>query len=377
VTKKILVVAPYTFLPYRSGGQKFIAQFLETLGKQVKLTVVSTAQDPGYTPSPHYRLLPALAYSFFRYFDFTLKATLIDLIERNHYDWIIWEHPYYGWLAKIIKERTGIKTLIHTHNIEYQRFRSLGKIWWPLLERYERNAFTNADKIGFITSEDKRFAIENWQLSPTKCLDIPYGASIEAFPSDKSACREVLLKKHDLSNECTILLFNGALDYAPNYKALQRILSELMPRLQKRSHSPYALLVCGKGLPKRDKDLSAYKELKVHYVGFVEDIDCYFKGADIFLNPVTEGGGIKTKMIESIALGTPVVAMKTAATGLSLELAGPQLTIVQDHDWSQFADAVATLRDRQRTEPLQTPDAFYAYYNWDKIIERLVEKLFD
>ena len=95
------------------------------------------------------------------------------------------------------------------------------------------------------------------------------------------------------------------------------------------------------------------------------------------MNPVTEGGGIKTKMIESIALGTPVVAMKTAATGLSLELAGPQLTLVQDHDWAQFADAVATLRDRQRTEPLQTPDAFYAYYNWDKIIERLVEKIFD
>ncbi|MFM8710810.1 MAG: glycosyltransferase, partial [Sphingomonadales bacterium] len=217
MTKKILVVAPYTFLPSRSGGQKFIAQFVEELGQQAKVTVVSTAQDAGYTPSPHYRLLPVLPYSFFRYADFTLKATLIDLIERNRYDWIVWEHPYFGWLAQIIKERTGIKTLIHTHNIEYQRFRSLGKHWWPLLEKYERSAFQLADKIGFITAEDKRFAIEQWNIEVKNCIDIPYGITLAHHPTDKAACRARLLEKHQLPAERTLLLFNGSLDYAPNY----------------------------------------------------------------------------------------------------------------------------------------------------------------
>lgn len=377
MTKKILVVAPYTFLPSRSGGQKFIAQFVEELGQQAKVTVVSTAQDAGYTPSPHYRLLPVLPYSFFRYADFTLKSTLIDLIERNRYDWIVWEHPYFGWLARIIKERTGIKTLIHTHNIEYQRFRSLGKRWWPLLEKYERSAFQLADKIGFITAEDKRFAIEQWNIEVKNCIEIPYGITLAGHPADKAACRARLLEKHQLSAERTLLLFNGSLDYAPNYKALQHLLKELMPRIQKTNEQPYVLLVCGKGLPKRDKELAWYLSLGVHYAGFVDDIDTYFKGADIFLNPVTEGGGIKTKMIESIAFGTPVVAMQKAAIGLPPAIAGPMLTCTPDLHWDQFANAVQALRNNNRDQSLQTPQAFYDHYNWKAIIGRLLSQLLD
>ena len=377
MSKKILVVAPYTFLPYRSGGQKFIAQFLEALSQQATVTVVSTAQDAGYVPNANYRLLPVLPYSIFRYADLTLKATLIDLIERNRYDWIFWEHPYYGWLARIIKEKTGIKTLIHTHNIEYQRFRSLGKIWWPLLEKYERSTFRIADKIGFITPEDKRFAIDTWSIDNKHCLDIPYGITVDSFPTDKAACRASIIEAHQLAADNTLLLFNGSLDYAPNYKALRQLLKELMPRLQKTTNRRYTLLVCGKGLPKADKELSAFRSLGVHYAGFVEDIDLYFKGADIFLNPVLEGGGVKTKMIESIAFGTPVVAMHKAATGISQTLTGPMLTCTPDHDWTGFTTAVQSLAERIREEPLETPAAFYAHYNWRAIIERILRELFD
>lgn len=375
MVKKILVVAPYSFLPFRSGGQKYIAQFLDALAQQVSVSVVSTPQDPGYTPSQHYRLLPVLPYSFFRYADYTLKATLIDLIERNHYDWIIWEHPYYGWLANIIKEKTGIKTLLHTHNIEYLRFRSLNKIWWPLLMPYERNTFKQADKIGFITEQDKQFAIKEWQIDRSNCLDIPYGITQNNFPEDKAACKNFLLEKHQLSNDQTLLLFNGALDYPPNYAALWHLLKEIMPRLHKENKDRYTLLICGKGLPKKDRDLLDYRHLGVIYAGFVDDISPYFKGADIFLNPVLKGGGIKTKMIESIAYGTPVVAMRTAATGLFAAVAGPMLIDTPDRDWDRFAEAVQKIRNIALEQKLQTPPTFYAYYNWSAIIDRLLANL--
>jgi glycosyltransferase involved in cell wall biosynthesis len=377
VSQKILVVAPYTFLPYRSGGQKFIAQFLEALGQQASVTVLSTAQDPDYSPSKHYRLIPALAYSFFRYFDFTLKATIIDLIERNRYDWIVWEHPYYGWLANIIKKKTGIKTFLHTHNIEYQRFRSLGKLWWPLLRRYEKEAFATADKIGFITKEDKRFAIEQWQTDPQHCIDIPYGVTIDAFPTDRAECRKDIFDKHSITNDNTILLFNGSLDYKPNYKALQGILKELLPRLQNNPEQKFTLLICGKGLPKRDKELAAYRDAGVIYTGFVDNIDPYIKAADIFLNPVVEGGGIKTKMIEAIALGTPVIAMETAAIGIAPTLCQEMLVTTPDGNWDQFAKEIIVLRARLALESFETPPAFYSYFNWKSITERLLGSLAD
>jgi hypothetical protein len=38
--KKILVIAPYPYLPFFSGGQKFIAKFLDYLSKEAQVTVV-------------------------------------------------------------------------------------------------------------------------------------------------------------------------------------------------------------------------------------------------------------------------------------------------------------------------------------------------
>ncbi len=38
--KKILDITPYTYLPYFSGGQKFIARFFDHLGREADLTVI-------------------------------------------------------------------------------------------------------------------------------------------------------------------------------------------------------------------------------------------------------------------------------------------------------------------------------------------------
>ncbi|MBK9571155.1 MAG: hypothetical protein IPO53_15415 [Chitinophagaceae bacterium] len=70
-----------------------------------------------------------------------------------------------GWHS--VLEKNPIKVIIHTHNIEYQRFRSLGKWWWPLLKRYEKWSFQKADGLFFITPEDKNFAITKWGLQQT------------------------------------------------------------------------------------------------------------------------------------------------------------------------------------------------------------------
>ena len=43
--KKVIAIAPYSYLPYYSGGQKFIAQFFEYLGKEIDLTVISVAEN--------------------------------------------------------------------------------------------------------------------------------------------------------------------------------------------------------------------------------------------------------------------------------------------------------------------------------------------
>ncbi|MGB3155792.1 MAG: hypothetical protein WBB06_14390, partial [Chitinophagaceae bacterium] len=69
--KKILAIAPYPYLPYFSGGQKFIAKFLEYLGNETDLTVIST-NDNDWSLAKNYQSRPLLKKSFSRYIDLTL-----------------------------------------------------------------------------------------------------------------------------------------------------------------------------------------------------------------------------------------------------------------------------------------------------------------
>lgn len=368
--KKVLAIAPYPYLPYFSGGQKFIAQFLEYLSAETELTVIGCkSNDPQLIHN--YRLLPWLGGSFSRYMNPGLILKVVREARAGNYDVLIWEHPYQAWMAWLVHWRTGIPFIIHTHNIEYQRFRSMGKWWWPMLKFYERWAFRKADKLFFITPEDQAFTVKSWGIPESKCIDLPFAVTATRYPDDKGICREKVAAFHGVAANEKIILFNGLLRYPPNLEALKVILDKINPVLHQTTGFSYKLIVCGKDLPAEMQELLPWKEQHVIYAGFVTDIDLYFKAADIFLNPVQSGGGIKTKMVEALALGATVVATETGAMGMNRESCGSKLVVVPDNDWQAFANAVISNRNNYDA----TPEAFYEKYSWGKVARRIAETI--
>ena len=93
----------------------------------------------------------------------------------------------------------------------------------------------------------------------------------------------------------------------------------------------------------------------------------YFKAADIFLNPVLTGGGIKTKMVESIAFGTTVITTATGAAGIHKNICGNKLIVVPDNDWKSFAEAIIDNADKYEI----TPPSYYEYYYWGNIVKKV------
>lgn len=362
--KKILDIASYRFLPSQSGGQKAIGQFVAYLGKECALTIISVASNDA-SLATSYRLLPWLPDKKSRYADWSLVKRISDFVQSEKIETVIWEHPYYAWLAARVKKRTGVITVIRTHNIEYQRFRSLGKWWWPLLRRYERRAFRNADYILFITPEEKAFAIREWKIDPKKCIDLPFGIPLKEMPADRADQVRVIRERYGLAADTRILLFNGMLGYQPNLDALQVILDSINPLLQK-SNIDYRIIICGKDLPASFNNLAAWRDKGIIYAGFVADIESYFKAADIFLNPVQSGGGVKTKMVEAIGYGATVVSTTTGAQGILREACGEKLIVVNDNDWTAFASAVIDLA--QKAIPA-TPATYYQQYYWGNIVK--------
>src|SRR5688572_27824282 len=171
----------YHFLPAKVGGQKGIALFNKYFSLHVRLVCVTTRNnDPSEANYPVHTLLSnsPLRYANPFYF-FTLKK----IFRQHQVTHLILEHPYYGWLAMLMKWFLKTTIVLHAHNIEGNRFRTLGKWWWPILRQYEKWVHRNADVVFFIQDEDREYAIRNFKLAPAKCHTITYGIEWTTPPS--------------------------------------------------------------------------------------------------------------------------------------------------------------------------------------------------
>lgn len=365
--KKVLNIVSYPYLPSFSGGKKLIAHFNQYMGEQCVLHVAGTS-DNDLSLVKNYTFHPVLKKGKIRYADLSSFFRLKKIIRQNQVNTIIVEHPYIGWLGLLLKKACNTRLIIHTHNIEHERFRTLGKSWWKLLKWYETFILKKADFVFCISEEDRQWMMQQMGLKKEKCILIPYGINQSAVPADKKECKEVVCKKHGLNPADALLFFNGLLDYKPNTDAVQTIIDKINPLLQQSSLS-YTILIAGKNLPAQFNELKAWNNQHIIYAGFVDDIDLYSKAADILLNPVNSGGGVKTKMIEALGFNTSVVATETGATGVDRSTCGNKITIVADNDWQAFANAVSESINQESS----TPKSFYQTYYWGNIVKKAAD----
>jgi glycosyltransferase involved in cell wall biosynthesis len=366
---KILSIIPYQVFPARLGGEKGIAVFNEYLAKEVELVSVTTRNnDPKYAQG--YRLLNIMPNSRFRYLNIFLFFSVRKILIKERATHLLIEHPYFGWLAAMLRASTGVKWLVHSHNIEYMRSKSIRRWWWKGLKWYEGWVYRKADKVFFISEDDRSFAIQHLGMSGERSMAVTYGIEQSTVPPDIDACKRQLRSAYHLDENCKILLFNGALYHSTNYDALKVILDEINPLLL-TSELRYRIFICGKGLPGFFNELKDYADKNVVYAGFVDDISLYFKAADIFLNPILTGGGIKTKAVEALAMNCTVISTPLGALGLNREVCDGKLKVIDAGNWKGFAEEI--ISSASKTENI--PGAFFAYYYWGNIIKKVVGAL--
>lgn len=309
-----------------------------------------------------------------RYINPGLYFSIKNYCKQNGIKHIIIEHPYYGWLGYLLKKFAGLRYIIRSHNIEGERFRSLKKWWWRIMFGYEKMVHRYADLNFFITEEDKTQAIAHFKLDEKKCFVSPYG--IEGlYPANekKLAAKQQVMTWLGIAAQPKLLLFNGALDYAPNRDALDKILYQINPLLKATLHQPYKIIICGKGLDAKYDGLKDFLKDDIIYAGFVPDIELYFLAADVFINPITSGGGIKTKLVEALAANTPAVSFKAGAQGVPTAVTGNSLYVVSDNDYTAFANAIVNVVNNA---PTKIPQAFYNYFSWDAIAKNAVDRIY-
>lgn len=348
------------------GGQKGIAIFCKYLGEQNELTTVSV-EDNDTSLAETYSMIPLFTKRRTRYLNPLYVFEIKKIIKERNIKNVITEHPYMAWMGWFLKQNLKVKWFVHTHNIEFERFRTLNKKWYKYLKIYETWAYKKADAVFFKTNEDVEFAVKNKMIKKENAVLVPFGIEIEKMPTDKAEQKQKIYAQYNIPANATLLFFNGTLDYQPNIDALLFILNELNPLLLKEKLFNYRILICGKGLPESFKQLKNYADKNIIYAGFVDDVYAYFKSADIFINPVITGGGVKTKIVEAMGYGTTVISCVSGAAGIELSVCGEKIKVVPDDDANAFVIQILNNNEHY----IATPNEYYQYYSWKNIIKKL------
>jgi glycosyltransferase involved in cell wall biosynthesis len=360
----VVSIVPYKFLPPKIGGQKGIALFNQYFSRYVKL-VCLTIDSNQNEYAKGYEAIAVFPASQLRYINFFAVLKLKKLVKEKRATHILIEHPYLGWMAILLKKMTSTKLIVHSHNIEGLRFKTIGKWWWKLLWTYERFTHRQADYNFFIHEEDREYAIKHFDLPEKKCLVVTYGIEIDSppSPSEVQEAKNYIRKTHKILPEEKILLFAGSFNYKPNCDAFENIDRIVAPLLQQKGFD-CKILICGPWL-----DTSSSTHPDVIITGFVNDISIYFKGADVFVNPTVEGGGIKTKLVEALGYNTNAVSTVNGAIGVDADLCNGKLLIAEDNNWESFANGIIAVSKINA----DISSEYYQHFYWGNNTKKAAE----
>ncbi len=359
----VLSIVSYKIFPAKFGGQKGIANFNEYFSKYHNLYCVSIKENAASAAS--YTIINKLNNNKLRYINIFYFGFIKKIIRQHNISHVILEHPYYGWLGLLLKKFCKIKLIVHSHNIEAERFKTTKRWWWKILWHYEKYIHRHADFTFCINEKDRKYFINEYKLLQKKTSVITFGISWNSAPAivERLSAKNELLKKYGLKNETALFLFNGALDYKPNFDAIKNIIEKINPIFIAKNIL-YKIIICGRNLPPEMNELKQYEN--IIYAGFVDDITLYFKGVDVFINPVTDGGGIKTKLVEGLGYNLNAVSTINGAIGIDENICNGKLLLCENEDWQDFSNKMQQAIHIDKS----IGDEFFNYFYWNNIARK-------
>jgi glycosyltransferase involved in cell wall biosynthesis len=168
-------------------------------------------------------------------------------------------------------------------------------------------------------------------------------------------------------------LFIGDFNYIQNQDAARYLLSEIYPRIKEKDEAnSISLWIVGRKIPDTIKQLT-----KDSSVSFDENATQptaeIFSSAAILLAPLRVGGGTQYKILESFAVGTPVVTTTLGKEGLSVR--ENKDILIADSSSELAEKAYSLLHDEQRYNDLSQNGRKLVEknYSWTEIAHKLEE----
>lgn len=287
-----------------------------------------------------------------------LDALVQQGMQENHYNLIIASQidmiPYALRVSGVPRlfEEIEVTTIYEAFNRERHPLRKMrhALTWWKL-QHYIRENLPHFTGYTVVSAGEKKL-IQRILPEYQGCATIiPNGVDVAAQHQDFGPVAP------------DSLIYAGAMTYQANFDAVAYFLKEIWPLiLAERPQTRF--YVTGKltgvpveQLPKRDG---------VVFTGYLDDVRPRVAQSWLSVIPLRIGGGTRLKILESLALGTPVVTTSKGMEGL--ELKPEQDVLVADTPETFAAAVLRLLRDPElRTALSQYGRVAVQSYDWPNI----------
>ncbi len=336
---RLLVISPVFPYPLIAGGRIRIYHILKRLAQHYRITLLAQVEDIDDTPGNRQALsfinelalvrvqqkktnqILRLAFNIVSWLKgvplevLAKKSTafmqrLKALLEQNEYSAALVEYTQCIQYMSPIRKK-NIPAVLVAHDISFismeRRAQVAAGIWkWLWTEEtrkmrvYEMQGWRLFSRIMAMSETDKNALIA--ELPSAKVDVIPNGVDVnELLPIEEG--------------DVPTLVFVGWMRHLPNRDAVAWFIDSIWP-LVKRVNPDVRFLIIGRNLPKPVLEKVA-DDPRVEYPGHVENIAEPVGRAWISVVPIRVGSGSRLKILESMALGTPVVTTTVGCEGIS------------------------------------------------------------
>lgn len=226
------------------------------------------------------------------------RQLLVDLTTINPYGSYLYRMPR---IIQRLLQIKGLKKLVMSNEIR-------------LLEKFEKDVGEHYDRVMFVAKHEGQ--LFNQMLGKKKALIVPLGVDFDYF----SEHFDIVKDKHSIA-------FMGSLSVAHNENGITNFVKNIFPLVLKEDPDA-KIYIIGGGATNQVKALATSN---VIVVGKVNDVRIAVQKCMIFICPLVFGSGIKTKNLEAMAMGMPVVTTDIGAENIGA---------MNGEDWIEVKDNI-------------------------------------
>lgn len=242
---------------------------------------------------------------------------------KYEYIWLEWSQSF--WVANVLPE--NIPVVMSLQDLQVTLVSTKKKIestlFLGLTFCTEKKLLQRANKI-FVLSKSEKLILTNFYKFKSNTVEV-LSPPLSDFINSINRTNKTI--------EPHSLLFWGAMSRPENYKAVKNFLAFHFPKIL-ALHPDAKIYVVGSAPP---DSLMRLASKSILITGFVEDPTQYFAKASIGIAPLSEGAGIKLKVLEMLKAGMPVVASPVGAEGID---ENSNLSVC---DCEEFAEVIVKL----------------------------------